>query len=164
LLFLGATTVVAAVGVVWLWRRGLRTLALVPMIVTLLFLLERGRSYYPLPADALAVAAGAVAFEDWLRRGRRLLLLAVLAALQVAVIVLAAPIVVPFYSTGDMVRSGVWKTGFFKDEIGWPELTAQVERAWQRLSNTERTGGVVLAETTVRPQRCSSMDTTSARC
>ncbi len=146
LLFLGATAVLAAVGIAWLWRQRLRTLALVPMIVTLLFLFERGRSYYPLPADALAVAAGAVAFEGWLRPGRRLLLPAVLVALQVAVIVLAAPIVVPFYSTGHMIRSGIWKTGFFKDEIGWPEMTAQVERAWQRRSNTERAGGVVLAE------------------
>ncbi len=146
LLFLGATSVLAVVGIVWLWRHRLQTLALVPVIVTLLFLFERGRSYYPLPADALAVAAGAVAFEGWLRPGRRLQLPAVLAVLQVAVIVLAAPIVVPFYSTSHMVRSGVWQTGFFKDEIGWPEMTAQVERAWQRLSNSERAGGVVLAE------------------
>ena len=71
LLFLGSTAVLAAAGVVWMWRRGLRTLALIPVLVTVGFLLERGRSYYPLPADALAVAAGAVAVERWLTRGRR---------------------------------------------------------------------------------------------
>src|SRR5262249_56038998 len=65
ILFLGAAFPVAVVGVVWLWRRRLRVLAAVPVLVTLLFLLERGRSYYPLPADAMAVAAGAVAPEAW---------------------------------------------------------------------------------------------------
>jgi hypothetical protein len=74
LLFVGSTAVLAAAGVVWMWRRGLRTLALIPVLVTVVFLLERGRSYYPLPADALAVAAGAVAVERWLKRGRRVLL------------------------------------------------------------------------------------------
>ena len=77
LLFLGATAVLAVTGVVWLWRRRLRALALIPVLVTLVFLFERGRSYYPLPADALAVAAGAVAVEQWLRRGRRMLLFGV---------------------------------------------------------------------------------------
>jgi Dolichyl-phosphate-mannose-protein mannosyltransferase len=146
LLFLGATTVVALVGVVWLWRRRLRLLALVPVIVTLLFLFERGRSYYPLPADAIAVAAGAVALEAWLRPGRRLVVAAGLVALQVAVIALAAPIVVPFYSTAHMVSSGVWKIGFFKDEIGWHEMTAQVELAWRELPSPDRTTGAILTQ------------------
>jgi 4-amino-4-deoxy-L-arabinose transferase-like glycosyltransferase len=145
LLFLGATAVVAAIGVVWLWRRRPKALALVPVIVTLLFLLERGRGYYPLPADALAVAAGAVALEHWLRRGRRLLLPAVLVIAQIAAIVLVAPIVVPFYSTSHLISSGIWKTGFFKDEIGWSEMSAQVQRAWQELPTTDRAGGVILA-------------------
>ena len=145
LLFLGASGIVAAIGVVWLWRRGLRALALIPPIVNVLFLLERGRSYYPLPADVLVVAAGAVALERWLRPGRQLLLLAALAAVQMAVLVLAAPIVVPFYSTSHLVSSGVWKSGFFKDEIGWPELAQQVERAWRALPARERRDGVILA-------------------
>ena len=105
LLFLGATGVLACAGVVWLWRRGLRALALIPVLVTALFLLERGRSYYPLPADALAVAAGAVALDGWLRSRRRLALLASGLALQIAVIALAGPIVVPFDSTRQLVNS-----------------------------------------------------------
>ena len=69
-LLLGAAIVLAVVGVVALWRvRRLRALALVPPLVTLAFLLERGRAYYPLPADAVAVAAGTVALAGWLRSG-----------------------------------------------------------------------------------------------
>jgi Dolichyl-phosphate-mannose-protein mannosyltransferase len=145
LLFLGWATLLAAAGVVWLWRRGPRPLALVPAIVTLIFLAERGRSYYPLPADAIAVGAGAVAIDHWLRRGRRLLLVGVVVALQAAIIALAAPIVVPFYSTRHLVSSSVWKTGFFKDEIGWPEMTAQVEQTWEQLPYTDHADGVILA-------------------
>ena len=129
-LFLGATAGLAATGVVWLWRRGLRALALIPVLVTLVFLLERGRSYYPLPADALAVAAGAVAVEPLAAAWRRLAARRGRGALQIAVIALAGPIVVPFYTTQQLVSSSVWKIGYFKDEIGWQEMTAQVEHSW----------------------------------
>jgi hypothetical protein len=144
LLFLGAGSVVACVGVLSLWRRGHRALALVPVIVTVAFLLERGRSYYPLPADSLAIAAGAVALERWPLRGRRVLVLPALLLVQFADVALAGPIVVPFYSTRQMVRTPrVWKSGFFKDEIGWQEMTLQVERAWSALPRRER--AVVMA-------------------
>jgi hypothetical protein len=144
-IFLGATSALACAGVGWLWRRGLRVLALIPVFVTALFLFERGRSYYPLPADALAVAAGAVAVDGWLRTRARLVLLACGLALQAAVIALAGPIVVPFYSTRQLVGSSIWRIGYFKDEIGWPEMAAQVEQAWSGVPATERAGGAILA-------------------
>ena len=73
------------------------------------------------------------------------MLLGAAVALQVAVIALAGPIVVPFYSTRQLVSSSVWKIGYFKDEIGWPEMTAQVQRAWTALPPNERAGGAILA-------------------
>ena len=145
LLFLGSTAVLAVAGVVWLWRRGLRTLALIPILVTVIFLVEQGRSYYPLPADGLAVAAGAIATDRWLRSRRRLALLGAAIALQGAVVALAGPIVVPLYSTRQLVSSSIWKIGYFKDEIGWPEMTTQVKGAWAGLSSTERAGAMILA-------------------
>ncbi len=145
-LFLGSTTALAVAGVVWMWHRRLRVLAVIPVLVTLVFLVERGRSYYPLPADALAVAAGAVAVESWLRPGRRAALLGGAVVLQIAVIALVAPIVVPFYTTEQLVRSSVWKAGYFKDEIGWQEMTGQVERAWANAGSPDRADGVVLAQ------------------
>ncbi len=83
--------------------------------------------------------------DGWLRTRRRLALVATGLALQAAVIALAGPIVIPFYSTRQLVSSSIWKIGYFKDEIGWPEMTAQVEQAWAGLPATERAGGAILA-------------------
>jgi len=147
-LFLGAGIVLAVIGVAVLWRRErLRPLALVPPLVTVFFLLERGRAYYPLPADAIAVAAGVVGLAAWLHAGsrRRLLALAPLAALHGATLVLAAPIVLPVLSTSSMIASGFWKQSFYKDEIGWPELADQTAKAWRHLTPAQRADGAIVA-------------------
>ncbi len=149
LLFLGALLVVAGIGVVSLWRRPrLRPLAIVPPLITLFFLLERGRSYYPLPADSIAVAAGIVTLAAWLRDGgrRRLAAVAALAVLQAALLVIALPVILPVRSTAPMVNSGVWKDSFYKDEIGWPELADQTAAAWRSLPATQRANGAIVAE------------------
>ncbi|HET7136974.1 MAG TPA: glycosyltransferase family 39 protein [Gaiellaceae bacterium] len=148
-LFLGGGVVLAAIGVVVLWRRPrLRPLSLVPPLVTLFFLLERGRAYYPLPADAIAVAAGVVGLAGWLRAGgrRRLLALVPVLALHAVTLVLALPVVVPVRSTSSMIASGVWQAGFYDDEIGWPELADQTARAWAALTPAERANGAIVAE------------------
>ena len=146
-LFLGAGLVLAAIGVVVLWRRKrLRPLALVAPLVTALFLLERGRAYYPLPADAIAVAAGVVGLTTWLRgRRRRLLALAPLLTLHAAALAFALPIILPLRGTTSMISSGLWKQSFYKDEIGWPELTDQTALAWHSLPAGQRRRGVILA-------------------
>jgi len=147
ILFLGAMVAVVAIGVVWLWRRErLRVFAIVPVAVTLIVLLERGRGYYPLPADSLPLAAGAVALEAWRPAAhRRRALLVALAALQLAAAVVIGQIVLPFRSTRSMVESGIWKNSYYKDEIGWPELVSATARAWRSLTPEERRDGVVLA-------------------
>jgi 4-amino-4-deoxy-L-arabinose transferase-like glycosyltransferase len=148
ILFLASGSIAAMFGVVWMWRRPqLRPLAIIPLFVTALFLVERGRAYYPLPADSLAIAAGIVALLAWLQAGSRLRLALVpaLLAVQVGLMVLAVPIVVPVLPTATMVRDEVWKPGFYDDEIGWPELAAQAARAWNELPARERQQAVLLA-------------------
>jgi dolichyl-phosphate-mannose-protein mannosyltransferase len=148
LLFLGGLLVVAVVGVVSLWRRaGLRPIAILPPLITVFFLLERGRSYYPLPADSVAVAAGVVALAAWLRDGgrRRRAAVAALVVLQAVVLALALPVVLPVRSTASMVSSGVWKDSFYKDEIGWPELADQTATAWRSLAAAQRAEGAIVA-------------------
>jgi Dolichyl-phosphate-mannose-protein mannosyltransferase len=147
--FLGLTgAVIGVVGIVWLWRRQrLRPLAIVPVAVTLIFLVERGRSYYPLPGDTVPFAAGMVSLGGWLRVGSPLRWAAVgaLALVQLAVLVVAAPLVLPVRSTASMVHAGTWKDTFYKDELGWPELADQTAQAWRGLPAADRRDGVILA-------------------
>ncbi|HEY7256518.1 MAG TPA: glycosyltransferase family 39 protein [Solirubrobacterales bacterium] len=139
-LFLGAAFVVGVAGVVRLWRDPrLRALAIVPVATTLLYFLSRGRSYYPLPADSIAVAAGAVAVAGWLRHGRRRSwALAGLVVLQLAVLAVVAPIVVPVLPTRTMISKGIWEASFYDDEIGWPEFATETARAWRQLPPAQR--------------------------
>ncbi len=106
------------------------------------------RSYYPLPADSVAVAAGTVALGAWLRDGRRRRLapIGALVVLQAAVLALALPVVVPVRSTASMVSSGLWEDSYYKDEIGWPELADQTAAAWKSLPAAQRAGGAIVAE------------------
>lgn len=145
--FLGAATVLAAIGVVSLWRRPrLRPMALVPVIVTAVFFLEQGRSYYPLPADAVPIAAGVVALAEWAHRRRAVAAAIGLCLLHAAVLAVALPVVVPVYSTRHMVSSRVWDPGFYDDEIGWPQLVATTARAWRGLPAGERAHAAILAQ------------------
>jgi hypothetical protein len=145
--FLAAGSALAVVGAVWMWRRSaLRPFALATLFVFVAWAAEQGRSYYPLPAMALAVAAGAVALERWrpARRLRRRGALAALVVVQAGLLAAAGPLVVPVRTTAGMVQSGIWEDAIYKDEIGWPELAAQTARAWDSLAPAERRNAAIL--------------------
>jgi hypothetical protein len=147
LAFLAAGSALAVVGAVWMWRRSaLRPFALATLFVFVAWAAEQGRSYYPLPAMALAVAAGAVALERWrpARRLRRRGALAALVVVQAGLLAAAGPLVVPVRTTAGMVQSGIWEDAIYKDEIGWPELAAQTARAWDSLAPAERRNAAIL--------------------
>ena len=147
--FLGAVWVLAVVGIVAMWRRPpLRPFAIVPVLATFIFLVERGRSYYALPADGMAVAAGAVVAAAWVSHARwsgRAAVAAVV-AVQLLVLVVAAPLVVPVRSVQWVVSSGTWDSSFYGDELGWPAFVAQTAQAWRSLPPAFRADGAVVAE------------------
>src|SRR6185295_18946496 len=147
--FLGAAWVLVVIGIVALWRRpALRPFAVVPVLATLIFLVERGRSYYPLPADGMAAAAGAIVTAGWMRgvrRGGRVAIAAVV-AVHALVLWFAAPLVVPVRSVQWVVRSGTWDSSFYGDELGWPAFVAQTAAAWRSLPPSFRSDAVVVAQ------------------
>jgi 4-amino-4-deoxy-L-arabinose transferase-like glycosyltransferase len=148
LMFFGLGLISVIVGVVWLWRRPrLRPLAIVPVLVFALYFLEGGRSYYPMPAYSLPLAAGCVAIAGWLRPRRwwKVSVVSMLALCQVGISAFAIPQVVPVKSTAEFARSSDTAIGILIDEIGWPELTQQTARAWRRLTPAERSDAVVIA-------------------
>jgi hypothetical protein len=147
--FLAACTGLAVIGAVWMWRRReLRAFTWAAALVVVGFGIEQGRAYYPLPALTLAVAAGAVALEGWrpARPRRRPAVIGGLVAVQLVVVAVAAPLVVPVRSTAGMISSGVWQDSFYKDEIGWPELAAQTARVWRSLPAAQRAHAAILAQ------------------
>jgi 4-amino-4-deoxy-L-arabinose transferase-like glycosyltransferase len=146
--FLGGALVLAALGVAELWREPrLRSLALLAPTTSLLFFIEQGRSYYSLPATALPLAAGAVAAVRWWHRSRRRAwVVGGLVAVNLAALIVAAPLVWPVLPTAAMVKLGIWQPSFYKDEIGWQALVAQTVRAWRAMPRAERRDGAVLAE------------------
>jgi hypothetical protein len=142
------SVVLVFAGVRALWRRRLRALALLAPAVSLIFLLERGRSYYALPAMVVALAAGGVAAEAWwptARRRPRRVMLALVAALQLAGLGLGAAVIWPVLPTRTMISLGVWKPSFYDDELGWPALVADTARAWDRLPAERRAQTIILA-------------------
>jgi hypothetical protein len=146
--FLGGALVLVALGVVELWRQPrLRALALLAPATSLLFLLEHGRSYYALPATALPLAAGSIAaVRLWHRSRRHGWVLASLIPVHLAVLVLLAPVVWPVLPTGTMIKQGIWRPSFYKDEIGWQEIVTPTSRAWLSMPPAERRDSALLAQ------------------
>ena len=145
--FSGAMLPVIIVGLVGLWRRpALRPIAIAWFFIVALFMVERGRGYYPVPADAIAIAAGVVVLAGWLTTPRRWATVGAIAVANLVVLALFVPLVVPVRSTRSMISHGDWKNSFYKDEIGWPGMASQTARVWRELTPAERRSAAVLAE------------------
>ena len=146
--FLAGALPLVVAGVVSLWRqRSLRALSLLAPLVSLLYLVEQGRSYYALPATALPLAAGVVAAGRWLRATRaKIAIVVAVVALQLAALALVAPLVWPVLPERSMIDRGIWNDSFYKDEIGWPELARQTAAAWRAIPAAQRSDTALLAQ------------------
>ncbi len=108
---------------------------LVPLV---LFVAMQGRGYYLAPAYPMLLAAGAVVEERWLTslsmRGVRIALrVATFAALLVGGIVAAAVTLPVVPVTSRWFGMVIGFNSYFRDEIGWQELVAEVARIRNRL-------------------------------
>ena len=120
-------------------------MAVVPFV---LFLIAKGRGYYMAPVYPMLLAAGAVVEERWLASmstGRRRVWRGLTFAALAVGGVIAAAVTLPMAA----INSSWWKVaisvnGDFREEIGWPELVADVARIRDSLPLDERSKVAIL--------------------
>jgi 4-amino-4-deoxy-L-arabinose transferase-like glycosyltransferase len=115
--------------------RRYRILGIMAVVPIALFGFAQGRGYYTGPLYPMLLAAGC-AFLDrvsWRRVAWSTATLLLIAA------TIAVPIVLPLVP----INSRYWdfvneRNGDLREEIGWPELTKEVARIWNRIDPAER--------------------------
>jgi hypothetical protein len=119
------------------------------IVTFVLFLVNKGRSYYTAPSYVMLLAAGCVWFEGWLRarteKTRRIgfsLLWGTQAVGSLIAIVLMKPIA--------PINSPLWEvTSSVNEEVtemvGWQDLTAQVAEIYRSIPESEKSHTVILA-------------------
>ncbi len=114
-----------------------------------LFIIAKGRGYYLAPAYPMLLAAGAVLEERWIRSlstgWARLVRVGTFAAIAIGGVAVAA-VVLPIAP----MNSAWWRfasneNGDFREEIGWPELVAEVARVRSSLPAEEQARTAILA-------------------
>jgi 4-amino-4-deoxy-L-arabinose transferase-like glycosyltransferase len=114
-----------------------------------LFLAMKGRGYYIAPAYPMLLAAGAVVEERWLasmRIGWARVWRAITLAVLVIGGVLIAAAALPMAPVGSRWFRAVSRVnGYFREEIGWPELVAQVASIRDSLPADEIGQAAILA-------------------
>ena len=148
--YVGELLLVVGPATLWLCAAGLRRLgrdrhgaplAVAAGVVVLGFLVTGGKSYYAAPIALLLYAAGAVAAEGWRGWGRW-----AVAGGAVATVVVAGPYILPVVDERSMVDRALYEQREdYAEQLGWPELAAEVTAAAAALSPLERDSAAVLA-------------------
>ena len=131
------------------------------LVVVGIFILFDGKSYYPLPIYPLLMAAGGVAFEDFVGSPVRRRMAAAMPALLVAGGLATAPFGVPLLPVGVFLRySDTIPTSFhvrterdpvvplpqlYADMFGWQNMAETIARVYRALPESERAGCSILA-------------------
>lgn len=147
LLFSGpalAPLLVAGCRRLWLADAGTwRPLLLAWPAALVLTFASAGRPYYPLPFTVLVLVAGVVAAERWNGWGRAAAVVTVAATAAVSLPV-SLPLVPPSRLAGTPVTA---INEAASEQIGWPQLAAQVAGVVGALPRSERDSVVVLTAT-----------------
>lgn len=118
-----------------------RQLTIAAALTVVGFVVTGGKPYYPAPLHVLLAAAGAVALEAASSRRRRTTVV-VSALLLLPTVPYYLP-VLPLDAMLDVGGADVRKD--YADQIGWPELVAAVDRAYESLPADEQQRTAILA-------------------
>ena len=121
--------------------RPFRLLAWMAIVPFVLFLIARGRGYYMAPVYPMLLAAGATqlvsSFDTRRRASRRAAFAAIIILLLAGSS--AALIVLPIAPLGSpLFELAVRENSDLAEEVGWPELVAEVARIYESLPAEER--------------------------
>lgn len=122
-----------------------RAIGWASVIVVALVVATSGKSYYMAGILPGLIGAGSVPIERWIGRGRTLARPVAVGALLVAAGALTAVIalpIVPLASLGSTPIPEIY--GDVGEQVGWPELVAEVREAVDGLSVAERAESVIL--------------------
>jgi 4-amino-4-deoxy-L-arabinose transferase-like glycosyltransferase len=122
-------------GLVAVWREPrLRPIGWLAVVPFALFALAHGRGYYTAPLYPMLLAAGAVSLERVLPKAGRIAIAtaACIGALFALLIVPIAPIGSKLWQVASGVNSDL------REEVGWPELVAEVARIHAAIPAAER--------------------------
>ncbi|HEX3985216.1 MAG TPA: glycosyltransferase family 39 protein [Acidobacteriaceae bacterium] len=145
---LGLPIVVA--GLWWLLRCArFRLLAFLYLGPLILFALASGRGYYLEPGYVSLYAAGAVWWEAFLSRRSRAVRRSVWTLLKIGLLLDAAAYTraaLPVAHIGSwLFRYQVEHSTDLADEIGWPDVVADVAGVWNQLPQQDRSHAAILA-------------------
>jgi hypothetical protein len=151
-------------GLVWYFgsREGkrFRFLGWSYLIVLAIFMIFNGKTYYPLPAYPLLMAAGGVAFEAFVTQPRRRWLAISYPALVVAAGLATAPFGVallpvntflqyssglPFFRVRTERDAPVPLPQLYADMFGWDDMAATISSIYHSLPVSEQAGCAILA-------------------
>jgi 4-amino-4-deoxy-L-arabinose transferase-like glycosyltransferase len=134
------------IGLRFLWRSGnplWKALIWAYAILFVVFMVSSGaRIYYLAGAYVYLLAAGAVALDERLRSRRRRAVLLVSSAFTTVLMLIVGLPLLPVNDIG-------WTYGVNRnlgDTVGWPQLVASVDAAWQQLTPQQRASAVIYTQ------------------
>ncbi len=141
---------IVAAGLWWLVRSArFRLLAFLYLGPLILFALAKGRGYYLLPGYVALYAAGGVWWEDFLGRRTRTVRVGVWTLMTLALLLDATVYTRAFLPVAHIGTRLFYKemklSSDLADEIGWPEVVADVDGVWKQLPPEERSHAAILA-------------------
>ncbi|MBC7875363.1 MAG: glycosyltransferase family 39 protein, partial [Ferruginibacter sp.] len=156
LMMLIATTMIWITGLVWVLRqKQWRFLGYIYLLVILLLILGRGKSYYSLGIYPMLLAAGAVAWERWTERRYwiRYTVSIIIIGFTYMILPMLLPIWKPEKLAGFYEKIGMkhkWEDQKnhslpqdFADMLGWKELTVKTESFFNSLPETTKRNTVI---------------------
>ena len=149
-----------------LWNKKLRSYQFIGfayLSVLIILMVLHGKNYYALGAYPVLFAFGAFVIDKWYLKGRKVAIYCLL-CFSVVLGLLLIPLMIPVFKPAKLAqyykKMGAAKTGALKwedledhplpqdfaDMLGWKEMAAKVQKAYNLLSNEEKQHTIIFCD------------------